>query len=81
MKRVLEAFEEMLFTWNASIDYPENMPVKERYHFILTHVLEDEFYPVSSGFITFDYCTGNPEGCAWGHYCKCLDSYYDDYEV
>ena len=73
MEKVLEAFGVMLSTWNARIDFPENMPVKERYHFTLNHVLEDDFFPVSSGFITFDYCTGNSDGCAWGKYCKCRD--------
>lgn len=78
IKKVLQAFNQILKTWNASIDYPEKMPVKARYDFMLTQVLEDGFTPVDSGVIHFDFCTGYAPDCVWGDYCSCLQFWEDD---
>lgn len=73
MEEVLKTFDKMLSTWRADISFPDNMPTVARYVFLLEHVLEDVFMPVSSGYITFDYCTGSAPDCVWGEYCPCLD--------
>lgn len=73
---VLKAFNEMLKTWNAIIDFPEKMPLKKHYEFLRNTVLEENFTPVSFGFIHFDFCSGYAPDCAWGKYCNCLE--FDD---
>lgn len=72
MLEVISAFSGMLDSWNASIDFPDKMPVDKRYQFLIENVLEDKFNPINFGHITLDYCTGNSDGCAWGEYCSCL---------
>lgn len=78
MKTVLHAFDRMLASWRTDIYYPEKMPIRERYKFLINTVLDDKISLISSGRLSLDYCTGNPEGCEWGEYCFCLDS--DFYE-
>lgn len=77
IKLILMAFNEMFKTWNASIEYPEEMPLRERYDFLRNSVLEECFTPINIGCVHFDFCTGNPSGCAWGKYCKCSEDYND----
>lgn len=73
MESVLQAFAQMLKTWNATIHYPEKMPCKARYEFLLNHALETEFTPVQYGHIGLDFCTGCAPDCEWGEYCTCLE--------
>jgi hypothetical protein len=80
MEAVLNSFDEMLETWNIIIDYPEAMPVKERYCFLIWHVLENEVTPVSFGNVHFDFCTGYAPDCAWGQYCSCLEYWNQEEE-
>lgn len=75
MEAVLGAYDNMLATWNISVDYPEVMPTIDRYKFLRKTILKDKVTPMSFGFVHLDYCTGNPEGCEWGKYCSCLDYY------
>lgn len=77
MKQILNAFDEMLKTWNVDIAYPDKMPITDRYRFLIETVLEDEITMMSFGFVCLDYCTGEPNGCAWGDYCPCLDIKFD----
>lgn len=70
---VLNAFVTMLKTWNAQIDFPEKMPLKERYEFLRNKVLEVEFTPINLGHIYFDFCSGDAPSCDWGNYCNCIE--------
>ncbi|KMQ71513.1 hypothetical protein [Chryseobacterium koreense] len=72
MKITLEAFDEMLETWNAGIDYPESMPVEKRYAFLRKNVLENDFTPMNAGFVIYDFCAGCAPECEWEEYCNCL---------
>src|SRR5699024_3085867 len=38
MKTLLETFISMLKTWNAKIDFPEKMPLEERYEFLRNNI-------------------------------------------
>src|SRR5690606_41725631 len=51
MRLVLAAFDKMLFTWNTAVDWRENMPVADRYNFLLNFILDHEIVPVSFGTI------------------------------
>lgn len=78
MNIVLIAFDEMLETWNAFIDFPDNMPYSDRYNFLRNRILEEGFTPVKSGYIHFDFCTGYAPECAWGKYCYCRDAWKEE---
>lgn len=73
MKTLLETFISMLKTWNAKIDFPEKMPLEERYEFLRNNILEVGFTPINSGQIHFDFCSGDAPDCDWGKYCNCYE--------
>ncbi len=81
MKNVLEAFDKMMESWNVSLYYPEEMPTKKRYDFLVEHVLETGFTPISEGEIGFDFCTGDAPDCAWGEYCPCLQYWEEEEDI
>lgn len=67
---VFRAFSHLLFTWNADIDLPEELPWKLKYKFMV-QILEKDFSLMESGFIVFDFCTGYAPDCIFGKYCSC----------
>ena len=73
MKIILEAYITMLKTWNAQIDFPEKMPLKERYEFLRNKILEVDFTPINSGQVYFDFCSGYAPDCEWESYCNCIE--------
>lgn len=73
MKIVLDAFLKMLLSHNISVDYPSEMPVKERYDFLINKILNEKVTIVNSGLIHLDFCTGYAPGCDWGIYCPCKE--------
>lgn len=79
LELICEVFEDMLFTWNASISLPEDLPLPLRYQFTLG-VLAEDFIFDENGFITFDYCTGNSSNCPFGEYCECSSFGDDDWD-
>ena len=52
MKKVCEAFERMMFTWNLDISLPKNFPVSLQYSF-LVRTLNEKTAIVNSGFTRF----------------------------
>lgn len=78
VESVCNAFDGMLETWNIIVDYPEKMPIHERYSFLREKVVEKRISPMGFGSIHLDFCTSNPEGCDWGKYCSCLKYQQDD---
>jgi hypothetical protein len=80
IEMVCEAFNKLLFSWNASIDLPDSLPLRLRYKFMV-NTLNEGFTPVSCGIIGFDYCTGYAPDCPLGEYCPCLEIWNDDDEL
>lgn len=70
--QVYKAFEKLLFSWNAGIDLPENLPLPLRYKFMV-NTLSEGFAPLNHGIMHFDYCTGYAPDCVFGKYCPCLE--------
>lgn len=70
--QLCQAFEAMLSTWNASVDWPENIPWDKRYTMTVA-LLGHEFTYFNSGMTVFDFCTGYAPECELGEYCKCLE--------
>ncbi len=70
--QVFEAFQKMLSTWNASMDFPEKLPSNLRYEFMV-EILNEKFIPMDKGFITFDFCDGYAPDCGFKEYCRCRE--------
>lgn len=77
LQQVCRAIDELLFSWNATIDLPKKMPLPIKYKFMV-NTLNEPFTPVSSGFIGFDFCTGYAPDCALKEYCPCLKYWNED---
>jgi len=68
---VLDAFDKLMLTWNAKINFPENMPVEKRYEFLRSHILEKPFSPLNFGTVYLSFCSGNVPDCEWDNFCGC----------
>ena len=79
MKEVCKAFRHMMFTWNLDIELPKNFPTALQYSFLIK-TLHEKTGIVNSGFVSFDYCTGNAPDCVFKEYCMCL-KYYNDFSA
>jgi hypothetical protein len=71
MRMVCKAFRHLLFSWNLGIELPENLPPATRYAFMVNTLNEETAIP-KSGFMDFDYCSGNAPDCVFKEYCPCL---------
>lgn len=71
MEAVIAAFKKMSYTWNLDFSFPDTLPTSLYYKFMV-ETLDENTWIVNSGFVSFDYCSGNPEGCKFGEYCNCL---------
>lgn len=72
VKLVNKAFDDMMFSWNMSMDLPKKMRAKLAYTFIVD-CLNEKVDIVTSGFITIDFCTGYAPDCKLKEYCHCLE--------
>ncbi len=77
IKQLCHAFEEMLDSWNVSVDWPENLPWDKRYGMTVA-LLNREFTPMNFGMVVFDFCTGYAPECELGEYCKCLEYWKEE---
>jgi hypothetical protein len=71
-----KAFNKMMSSWNLDIDLPDNLPIPIAYS-MTVNTLNEKTAIVDHGFMTFDYCSGSPEGCAFKEYCPCIDRLKD----
>ena len=71
MKKIIKAFEKMLFTYNHTIDFPKRLPVVMRYQMTIETLNDKTFIP-KYGIVGFDRCSGSPEICVFKEYCSCL---------
>ena len=73
MAEVVEAFDQLLFSWNITTDIPESVPIETAYR-LLVSVLERKVSIVDSGFIGIEFCEYEPENCPFGlKWCVCKD--------
>ncbi len=77
MQIIIEAFEKMSFTWNIGFSIPKTLPTYLHYK-IMVNTLSEKTMLTKYGFVTFDYCSGCPEGCIFGEYCNCLKYWQED---
>lgn len=73
IQMVFQAFERMLYSWNAEISLPDSLPWNLRYQFLVKTL--DEGLPLIGGgdFIMFDFCSGYAPGCPFGQHCSCRE--------
>lgn len=79
IEMICDAFEDLLFSWNAGLSLPGKIPLRLRYK-LTFGVLNEEYIPMSIGYITFDYCSGYAPDCPLGKYCPCLEIWKDNGE-
>ncbi len=71
LRKICEAFEHTMQTFNVSFDMPKRLPWKTRYQ-LLVSKLEDSVMICDNGFITVEFCEYNPSECPFGsRYCSC----------
>jgi len=82
MKKVVNALNKMMYTWNISVDLPDDMPVDFAYK-LTVGVLDRKLAILNHGIVTVDFCTGNPEGCELKEYCPCskMDNSRFDFDM
>jgi hypothetical protein len=71
MKKIIKAFNQMMFSWNLDISLPEKLPVQIAYTMTID-TLNSKTAIVNSGFMGFDFCTGYAPDCIFKEYCPCL---------
>ena len=71
MQTIIDAFQEMLSTWNQSADFPPELPVSRAYP-LLIGLLNEEAWFLPGGTLHHDFCTGNAPDCELKEYCPCL---------
>ncbi len=74
LKALIKLFEQMMFSWNLSMDVPKTLPLDRKYK-LMVATLDQPTLIVKDGFVGFDYCTGDPEGCELKEYCPCLKNW------
>lgn len=81
MKMVVNELHKMMFTWNISVDLPDDIPADFAYK-LSVEVLDRKLAILNHGIVGVDFCTGNPEGCELKDYCPCskMDSTRFDFD-
>jgi hypothetical protein len=69
---VVEAFKQMMHTYNLGIDLPENLPLEWGYSVVVDTLNKRTNIP-RSGFGSIDFCTGYAPDCIFKEYCSCLE--------
>jgi len=76
LRMIIDAFQEMLFTWNIAADFPTNFPLDRAYP-LLINMLNEEAWYMSGGMLHFDFCTGYAPDCELKEYCACKEYWKD----
>ena len=68
---IIEAYLDMLYSYNISLDFPEILPIDMKYELVIDS-LDEEVFVMEYGHSGIDYCSGDSEGCKLKEYCPCL---------
>lgn len=63
--------EQLLFSWNITLDLPDLLPIETIYKFHL-QCFEEKIMIVDSGNVGFSFCDEIPEECIFREHCSCL---------
>jgi hypothetical protein len=75
MKQVVEAYQQMLESWNIGVYMPENVPIDIRYE-LLTGTLDHSVYVPNDEYshVGIDLCSYVVDSCPFGNeYCTCKE--------
>jgi hypothetical protein len=75
MDSLVDAFNEMLSTWNMQAEFPQDFP-KDRTYTLLISLLDREAWYLPGGILHFDFCTGYAPDCVLKEFCGCK-KYWD----
>ena len=79
LRKICEAFEQTMQTYNVDFDIPKRLPWKTRYQ-LLVGKIDDSVAICDDGFITVEFCDYNPKECPFGsRYCSCKQFEDDDF--
>jgi hypothetical protein len=67
---IIDAFQEMLVSWNMQADFPYNLPAVRAYP-LLIGLLDRAAWYLPGGMIHYDFCTGYAPECELLEYCTC----------
>ncbi len=71
LRKICEAFEQTMQSYNISFDFPKRLPWKIRYQ-LLVSKLEESVMICDDGFVTVEFCEYDPSVCPFGsRYCTC----------
>ena|SRR5687767_4534677 len=72
LKLIIDAFQDMLCTWNIMADFPSKLP-RERAYPLLISILNEEAWYLPGGMLHLDFCTGYAPDCELQEYCPCKE--------
>jgi len=72
MIEIMNAFQEMLGSFNMSADLPDILPVARAYP-LMVSLLKEEAWYLPGGTLHFDFCTGYAPECELKEFCPCLE--------
>lgn len=75
---VVDAFDEMLMTWNITCSVPVEIEPSLKYT-LMVSMLEEHIYIVDEGQIGWDFCVSDIETCPLGEHCTCIE-YEEEFE-
>jgi len=77
IEEICIAFKKLLFTWNLSVDIPDNLPISKTY-LLLISTLNEKVEIVHDGFITIEFCNYDPPTCPFDDNCSCREFWKQD---
>lgn len=72
LQKLLSAFNELLASYNVSLDIPKEIAPNTKYS-ISIGVLDEAIFLSDEGHTGWDFCSSEPESCPYGEHCYCIE--------
>lgn len=72
LQRLLSAFNELLDSYNVSVDMPKEIAPNTKYSISLG-ILDEAIFLSDDGHTGWDFCSSEPQSCPYGEHCYCID--------
>lgn len=69
---VVNAFSEMLQSWNIAADLPDDFPNERKYP-LLVSLLNERFHIQNMGTVHWSFCDFDETTCPFGEHCLCKE--------
>lgn len=80
MQQLIDAIEDTLYAFNASVDYKNEMPVKLKYE-VLRDWFEEDVHIMPGFTMHLDFCDGWCPDCKIVDYCDSVDELWTKEEL